>query len=244
MIRWGICKGVLGVWASNIAMAERQRYRSKMKKIIAAIATVSVTVSAASQEMSIASFPAIGIETTIPVGEEIYSYLKVYTIDGARLDVDAKAGSWLLERIVPKGAELIPVSTKAKFKACVRETNSFYAAGPCFLDDDGDGVFDRHAGDSTERARKLKAPAPYTKIKINSIHSDSFKQAILYQGGTADSLRFSYREFKDDMARPAFTEELTIPREPFPSMILIKNLQIEVTGVSGMGLRYRIVAVK
>ncbi|MGD9472067.1 MAG: hypothetical protein AB7V38_07900 [Novosphingobium sp.] len=45
------------------------------------------------------------------------------------------------------------------------------------------------------------------------------------------------------MARPAFTEELTIPREPFPAMIMLKNLQIEVLGVSGMGLQYRLIKV-
>ena len=43
------------------------------------------------------------------------------------------------------------------------------------------------------------------------------------------------------MARPTFTKELTIPREAFPATARIKNLQIELLGVSGMGLRHRIV---
>jgi hypothetical protein len=64
---------------------------------------------------------------------------------------------------------------------------------------------------------------------------------MLFQGATSDSLRFSYREFSNDMARPAFTEDLSIPREPFPSMIMVKNLQLEVLAVSGMGMRYRVV---
>ena len=72
---------------------------------------------------------------------------------------------------------------------------------------------------------------------------DAFRFVILFQGATTDTLRFSYREFKNDMARAAFTEELTIPREPFPQMMMLKNIQIEVLGVSGMGLRYKIVKV-
>lgn len=92
-------------------------------------------------------------------------------------------------------------------------------------------------------AMKIKIPAPYSAATIFAVRTDAFKEVILYQGATADSVRFSYRQFKDDLARPAFTEELTIPREPFPAMMMVKNLQIEVMAVTGMGLRYRIVKV-
>lgn len=200
--------------------------------------------SAKAQQLTIIQSPEVGVETIVPAGGDVYSYFKVYTIDGVRTEAATKAGDWLLEQPVPTGTELVPVTTKAKFKACVPYPNSFDARGPCFLDDDGDGRFDRQARDDATMARKVKTPVPYSKVAISVARSDSFKQIILYQGATADSLRFSYREFKDDMARPAFTEELTIPREPFPAMILVKNLQLEIAGVTGMGLRYTLVKIK
>jgi hypothetical protein len=212
-----------------------------MRNLLALSLAITASNQVIAQEMKIVSLPEIGVETSVPTGGELYSYLKVYTVDGAKLDANTKAGDWLLEQDIPAGTALIPVSTKAKFKACVPFDNSFDAAGPCFLDDDGDGRFDRHAGDEVQAARKLKVPVPYTKTPISIVRADSFKQVILFQGATSDTLRFSYREFKDDMARPAFTEELTILREAFPFMVLVKNLQLEVLGVSGMGLRYRIV---
>lgn len=196
-----------------------------------------------SQEMQVINVPEIGAESTVPAGGKIYSFARVYSINGAQLEADAKAGSWLMTRLYPKGTKLVPVDTKTKFKACLPYEGSFDPAGPCFLDDDGDGAFDRQAGDQTEMALKLKAPAPYKFIKISIVKSDSFESAILYQGATSDSLRFSYREFKNDMARSAFTEELTIPREKFPAMIMVKNIQVEVLGLTGMGLRYRIIKV-
>jgi hypothetical protein len=214
-----------------------------MKKLVLFGFLAAFSVSAPAQQMKVVSFPEVGAEATIPAGGEVYSYLRVYTIDGARIDADTKAGDWLLEQPVPAGTQLVPVDTKTKFKGCVPYANTFEPAGPCFLDDDGDGRFDRHASDDFKMARKLKPPVPYTKMPISIVRADSFKQVILYQGATADTLRFSYREFKDDMARAAFTEELTIPREPFPFMILVKNLQIEVSAVSGMGLKYRLVKV-
>jgi hypothetical protein len=212
-----------------------------MKKLLGLCIAIIASYPAVAQEMKVVSFPEIGTETSVPAGGELYSYLRVFTMDGARIDADTKAGDWLLEKPVAAGTQLVPVLTKTKFKACVPFPNSFDAAGPCFLDDDGDGRFDRHASDDFKMARKLKIPVPYTKVPISIIRADSFKKIILFQGATSDTLRFSYREFKDDMARPAFTEELTILRESFPFMVLVKNLQIEVLGVSGMGLRYRVV---
>lgn len=193
------------------------------------------------QEMKIVSAPAIGEESTVGAGGDVYSFMRIYTIDGARIDVDTKAGDWLAEQAVPAGTMLVPVETTKKYKGCVPFSGTFEPSGPCFIDDDGDGRFDRHSRDQVVIFRKLKQPVPYTIVPVSIARADSFKRTILYQGATADSVRFSYREFKDDMARPAFTEELTIPREAFPTMARVKNLQIELLGVSGMGLRYRIV---
>lgn len=203
-----------------------------------------VQVGAAAQEVKIISFPEIGIDNTVPAGGDIYSRIKLYTIQGAQIDIDTKAGDWLLEQPVSAGTKLIQVASSTKFKACVPFHNSFDARGPCFIDDDGDGKFDRHAKDNITIARRFKTVVPYSKIPVSVSREDSFKSVILYQGANSDSIRFSYREFNNDMARSAFTEDIIIPREKFPTMILIKNLQIEIKNVSGMGLQYRIVDIK
>lgn len=201
-------------------------------------------MSAKAQDLQIIRFPEIGVDSTIAAGSEIYSYARLYTIDGVQLEVDSKAGSWMLEKPVARGTKLISVSTKAKFKACAPAPGELTGSGPCFIDDDGDGRFDRQSADEVEMARKLKVPAAYTKTKISVVREDAFKSVLLYQGATSDTLRFSYREFKNDIARPAFTEELTIPRETFPAMIMVKNIQLEVLGVTGMGLHYKVVKVR
>ena len=136
---------------------------------------------------------------------------------------------------------LVPVDTKTAFKACVPAEGTFDPAGPCFMDDDGDGRFDRQATNDYNMAGKLKVPVPYVKMPISISREDSLKRVILYQGATGDSLKFSYREFKFDMARPAFTEEISVPRESLPAMVRVKNMQIEVLAITGMGMRYRMV---
>lgn len=209
--------------------------------LFACVASLPTNVSA--QVVRLVMVPEAGVESSTSTGGELFSYARNYTVDGAALMASAKAGDWLLEDTYAAGTVLIPVSTKAKFKACAPYANTLTAGGPCFLDDDGDGRFDRQAKDEITGARKLKPPVPYTKQPVSLMGKDSFRYTILYQGATSDTVRFSYREFKDDMARPAFTEELTIPREPFPQMAMLKNIQVEILGLTGMGLKYRIVKV-
>jgi len=211
-----------------------------LSRFAVAIALV-IAAPAAAQQESIISNPAIGEETTVPAGGEVYSFIRLFTVPAYQIDADTKAGNWLLEAMVQKGTKLVPVETRKPAKGCVPAVESLTAVGPCFIDDDGDGSFDRHSADEVTMFRKLKSPVPYSRTNLTISREDSLKRVILYQGAAADSLRFSYREFKNDMARPAFTEELTVPREPFPAMIMLKNLQVEVLKVSGMGMTYRVV---
>lgn len=211
-----------------------------MKLLLLATALL-VAAPATAETSTLVTFPAIGVERTIPVGGEVYSYTRAYITDGAILEEEAKAGSWLLERKFAAGTQLVPVSTRAAFKACVPAPGTLEPSGPCFLDDNGDSVFDRHSGDSVEMARKLKPPVRYKRAEVIVLRDDSFKYVILFSGGSNNSLRFSYREFKNDFIRAAFTENLEVPREPFPQMIRLKDLQLEILGLTGMGLRYRLV---
>jgi len=214
-----------------------------MRSLVVGAAFLASASGTLAQEMQVISVPEVGAEATIPAGGEVYSYARVYTLDGAVLEQDAQVGLLFTKERVPKGTQLIPVASKSKFKACVPYANTFTASGPCYLDDDGDGLFDRNSQDEGSIAIKSRPPTPYNRVKITIIREDSFKRSILYQGASADAIRFSYREFKNDIARPAFTEELTIPREQLPAMIMVKNIQMEVKTVSGMGLTYRIVRV-
>ncbi len=211
-----------------------------MRLVVAAVgAALPAMVSA--QDLSLQRFPEIGVESITPAGGDLYSYVRVYTVDGARLNGDSGPGSYLRGRAVPAGTQLVSVSSKAAFKACVPVEGTFEPNGPCFLDDDGDGKFDRQSTNDYNVAQRLKMTVPYSREPISIYREDSFKRVFLFQGATQDSLRFSYREFTGGLARPAFTEELVIPRSEFPFSIRLKELELEVLGVDGMGMRYRVV---
>lgn len=212
----------------------------------AAFGALSVTTVARAEPVvtaKLVSFPERGQDARASAGEEFYTYSRIYTTDGAVLGERAKAGNWLLEQWYEAGTKLIPVDTRVAFKACVPDPGTLESYnGACFLDDDGDGTFDRQAADFATMARKLKIKVTYRREPIAIQSDDSFKYVLLYQGATSDTVRFSYREFKNDLARAAFTEELTVPREAFPMMLRLKNHTFEITGISGLGVSYRLIS--
>jgi hypothetical protein len=56
-------------------------------------------------------------------------------------------------------------------------------------------------------------------------------------------LLLSYREFSGGLARPAFTEELSIPLDKtYPQELRFKGLTIRVDKLNGTGLQYELLA--
>ena len=77
-------------------------------------------------------------------------------------------------------------------------------------------------------------------VEVEGDGASSFRKVIIYSGVGDGIIKFSYREFTNDMARPAFTEELTLPLgKSFPQDIAIKDQVFTLISVDGMGLTYQ-----
>lgn len=107
----------------------------------------------------------------------------------------------------------------------------------CLIDDNADGRFDRLDGRGIVRPIKLKSPVPYTK-RIGSVYSPSkVTRRIIYLGGTATEAKFSYREFTEGgMARPAFTEDLSVPIQAYPAPVTLKGVRFTILKQASDGL--------
>lgn len=68
---------------------------------------------------------------------------------------------------------------------------------------------------------------------------ESVKMEIIYLGVSGDDMKGSYREYKDDIARPAFYQDLTYDLRTSP-VIRYKNFRIEVISASNEELEYRV----
>ncbi|MBA4757730.1 hypothetical protein [Sphingosinicella sp.] len=191
--------------------------------------------SASAGPVRAVTVPPVGTDATATVGVAVFERTRYEAVDGAILKAPLKVKFY---DSAQAGAHMISASTRTAFKACDVKT------GYCGLDDDGDGRFDRSARDSATQAFKLAEPVPYERAELPAPDTDTFKQSVTYLGFAGGVLRLSYREFANDMARPAFTEDYSFEiGSAFPAPVAFRDVRMTVLGVDGSGLRYRVEAV-
>ncbi len=98
-------------------------------------------------------------------------------------------------------------------------------------------------------ARDLKEPVSYAVHNVeldagdlSRVGATKVRAEILYQGAAGGVLRLLYREYSNDMARPAFSQELTYDLGELPMVVAVKGARIEVLEAGNAGIRYRILS--
>tara|TARA_B110000438_G_C15813056_1_gene650622 strand:- start:406 stop:1182 length:777 start_codon:yes stop_codon:yes gene_type:complete len=69
----------------------------------------------------------------------------------------------------------------------------------------------------------------------------SFKQELIYNGRLGDGLKFIYREFSGDMARPAFTQDIQYDLKT-SNIIGFKNVKLEVISATNTVIKYKVIS--
>lgn len=185
----------------------------------------------------------IGSEQVAAAGDELISTVRGRRTAGARLLSPVLQPDRVAVNVqMATGTLLYSIPTSRAFKACtVTLTSEGWPS--CVIDDDGDGTFDRVARNDVAKAVPLQQKAAYERVAdvVVPPAASGFKRVLLFQGGSADTLRFSYREFSNDFARPAFEEQLTIPLSgSFPQKFAIKGLIFTAIKMDSLGLQTRL----
>lgn len=217
-------------------MRRRAKAMKAAKFALAVVGLVCGSAAMAEERLTFTHLPEIGTSRTVGIGEEILRTQIGSEFDAIVLLEDARySNGWLMGSTrVPRGTQVFLENSERGFvKACLREPYI------CFYDEDRDGIFDRVTG-TTIAGSTIREPVPYGETTLTGAFD--FERAITFSGADRDSLRFSYREFRNNMARDAFTEELVVPREEFPQTILLKGNVFRVEAVGGMGITYTLVS--
>ena len=69
--------------------------------------------------------------------------------------------------------------------------------------------------------------------------ADSFKRELVYSGVSQNTISILYREFSDNMARPAFSQDLKYDLSQGKE-IGFKGARFEVTKASNTGIVYKV----
>lgn len=197
-----------------------------------------------------------GKELSAEVGESVYQSgsSEEIVITRATLDTMAEGRLEMLRSVsLPAGftGRLMTRDTDGAKVLCPKLIESpeggvtYQRYDECLVDANNDGLFEAAMFPQYEKYFPLTKSATYktTTIKRNRAnnvkHGDAFKQEIIYQGFSSNTLRLSYREFVDDMARPAFTQELTYEhKNGQPTLVGFKGLRMKVLDANNTKVNY------
>ena len=221
-----------------------------------------LTVGSALAQVRAVREPKIGAESETGPGEVVY-FEKIISggvIEEERLILlsdlttdrrwNLVEGESLLLLRVMRNSPLAMAGVEPGYvTGCVKSAHKLSIFGQsmkrflCFQDLDNDGALDSVVSRKVDRPKITLA-----KYKRDLIyHPDpnqtpkTFRAELLYQGAAGGILRFIYREFSQDLARPAFTQEVAYDLNPEgDTLVLFKGAKILVHEAGNLKIRYTV----
>jgi hypothetical protein len=86
---------------------------------------------------------------------------------------------------------------------------------------------------------RVKCIIEYTQTMVPVPKKEYFKQEFIYNGRVGNALKFVYREYIDDYARPAFTQDLQYDLSE-SKIIGFRGLRIEVLNATNTNIEYKV----
>lgn len=88
---------------------------------------------------------------------------------------------------------------------------------------------------------KVKEELDLTAKKVVLNKNLSFKQEFIYNGKVGNSIKFIFREFVDDFARPSFTQDIQYDLNE-SSIVGFKGLKMEVISATNTLITYKVIS--
>lgn len=86
-----------------------------------------------------------------------------------------------------------------------------------------------------------KDKAPFERTERNVLGANSFQQSLIYSGRVGSKLKIGYREFSNNVARPAFNNEVEYDMSQ-SNIIAYKGAKLEVLDATNEFIKYRLIS--
>jgi hypothetical protein len=81
----------------------------------------------------------------------------------------------------------------------------------------------------------------FSREKVTAVGKESFQQTLLYSGRVGNKVNISYREYSNDMARPAFNNDAEYDLSS-SNIIGYRGASIEVLSADNSSITYRVLS--
>jgi hypothetical protein len=182
--------------------------------------------------------PEVGIRSSAAVGEVMVSEYN-YTAEEIGVLLSASEGSMMWGRpSVPANSKLVKTTSSKGAIFCYPYGGS---PSPCFQDEDGDGNFDyayNYGNFGVVAPIGGIDPIPY-RIADATL-TDGFKYELVYQGVDDNTLRISYREYSESLARPAFQQDLTYTLAEGDTPVSFRSVRLTIHSAGNNEVEYTV----
>jgi hypothetical protein len=196
-------------------------------------------------DVSFVDFPDSGEITSVNIGDTLLSKAKVETREGFRLNSPITAPFALEKLQFSTGDYYLRTETKSHQQFYPVDNKMVFSGG---VDFNGRVGFAIRKKDNKITGwtiggvhMNLDQVPSITKKTVTLINTTNFKQELIYNGKSGNIARFLYREYSGNLARPAFTQELTYDLAS-SRVIGFKEVRLEVLRTTNTSIQYRVIS--
>lgn len=184
-------------------------------------------------------FPEMNIEKTAEVGDRLVQQGMVKTFQGIKATSDGKCLNFLGAGPVialgqtfqkfTKGDATLFCGKTALFSPYVEGTSQ-YLFDVCLEANDKGGFAPEAGGDCSNE---------FETGQFNTTSAENFQRTFYYKGKSGNEIYFDYKEFVNDMARPAFTQELIFDLNE-SDIVGFRGMRLQVLSATNTQIKYRV----
>lgn len=188
--------------------------------------------------------PSLNTSSTREVGESMYEKINQFVFNTYKVKINEKLSVYPIDEYGQKRDEYNTSFNKNYTLMVWGEENykTICEEELCLIDINNNSIFTHYAIKNESKIYPLDTVIKYTAIQDINYNENSFKYQALYQGKVGNTIKISFREFKDDMARPAFTQDIEYQLETNkPTIIGFKGLRIKVIKATNLNITYSVI---
>ncbi|THD81649.1 MAG: hypothetical protein E7812_02180 [Phenylobacterium sp.] len=207
---------------------------------------VNFGAEAASAELKTVIRPEIGVESEVEVGQSMVSVERSEITDAVRLkntglakglgsQVEVPPGTYKLTRSTPEGFYYEAAGLQDVFFGIPQQ--GIY--GGIFIPSDvtkPPAIYE-HTGAFPNSPKLLKTQALQIERAAATEAAGGFRRDLVYAGVSQGVVSITYREFSNDLARPAFTQELHYDLKE-GDLIGFRGSRFRILKASNISIRY------
>lgn len=209
------------------------------------IPTIStIPIEFESPDKTVLSFPDIGVETTCNVGDFLISQGEEISGQGIVMSKDYVSGAVIIGygHYILKGKSSDYLIFEP-IDADISSQGKSVEGRPCLaLNTLTNELRFTYINVGAVYIGSLNPiiPADHFKLEPVSVKSkNDFQQTLIYMGKEGNTIKMSYREFSNDLARPAFTTDISYDLDESHD-IIYKNAQITIIAATSANITYKV----